>query len=163
MIKIRSSLKEADADAVWAIIEPVIEAGDTYTFEPGTPRDKMVNWWFADGHHCYAAEEDKGEVVGIFWIRENQPGLGDHVGNAAYMVSPSAHGKGIGRQMGEYSLDEARRLSFTAIQFNFVVSSNNAAVRLWQSIGMEIIGTIPNAFLHKQNGPTDAYIMYREL
>lgn len=163
MIKIRSSLKEADADAVWAIIEPVIEAGDTYTFEPGTPRDKMVNWWFADGHHCYAAEEDKGEVVGIFWIRENQPGLGDHVGNAAYMVSPSAHGKGIGRQMGEYSLDEARRLSFTAIQFNFVVSSNNAAVRLWQSIGMEIIGTIPNAFRHKQNGPTDAYIMYREL
>ncbi len=163
MIKIRRSDKENDADAAWAIIEPIIEAGDTYTFAPGTPREQIVNWWFADGHHCYAAEDESGNVLGIFWLRKNQPGLGDHVCNAAYMVSPSAHGKGVGRQMGEYSLDESRRLGFTALQFNFVVASNTAAVRLWQSIGMEIIGTIPNAFRHKQNGPTDAYIMYREL
>ena len=159
MIEIRTSNKEKDADAVWAIIERVIETGDTYTFAPGSSREEMVSWWFADGHHCYAAEDDNGKVVGIFWLRANQPGLGDHVGNAAYMVSPTAHGKGIGRQMGEYSLDEARRLRFTALQFNFVVSSNIAAVKLWQSIGMEIIGTIPNAFRHKQNGPTHAYII----
>ncbi len=110
MIEIRSSHKETDADTVWAIIEPVIEAGDTYTFAPGTPREQMVNWWFADGRDCYAAEDESGEVLGIFWLRANQPGLGNHIGNAAYMVLPSAHGKGIGRQMGEYSLDEARRL-----------------------------------------------------
>lgn len=163
MIKIRSSNKETDADAAWAIIEPVIETGDTYTFAPGTSREQMIDWWFAAGHFCYAAEDENGEIPGIFWLRANQPGLGDHVGNAAYMVSPSAHGKGIGRKMGEYSLGEARRLGFTSLQFNFVVASNTAAVRLWQSIGMEIIGTIPKAFRHKHLGPTDAYIMYRDL
>jgi GNAT superfamily N-acetyltransferase len=163
MNKIRTSNIETDASAVWAIIEPVIKAGDTYVFDPETPRAEMLDWWFADGHHCYAAEDESGEVLGIFWLKANQPGLGDHVCNAAYMVSPKAHGKGIGRQMGEYSLDEARRLGFTALQFNFVVASNTAAVRLWRSIGMAIIGTIPNAFRHKQNGPTDAFIMYREL
>lgn len=163
MIKIRISTRDNDAEAAWSIIEPVIEAGDTYTFAPGTPRATMLDWWFAAGHHCYAAENESGEVLGIFWLRANQPGLGDHVCNAAYMVAPATHGTGIGRKMGEYSLDEARRLGFTAMQFNFVVASNTAAVRLWQSIGMEIIGTIPNAFRHKQNGLTDAYIMYREL
>ncbi|MBX3290243.1 MAG: GNAT family N-acetyltransferase [Acidobacteria bacterium] len=109
----------------------------------------------ADGHN--------EKVVGTFWLKPNQPGLGDHVCNAAYMVSPEAHGKGIGRKMGEFSFDEARRLGFTAMQFNFVVASNTAAVRLWQSLGLRIIGTVPNAFRHRQNGPTDAYIMYREL
>lgn len=163
MMKIRTSDKEMDADAVWEIIKPVIKAGDTYVFDPETPRAEMLDWWFADGHHCYAAEDESGNVLGIFWLRKNQPGLGGHVCNAAYMVSPSAHGKGIGRQMGEYSLEEARQLGFTAMQYNFVVASNTAAVRLWQSIGMEIIGTIPNGFRHKQNGPTDAHIMYRKL
>lgn len=163
MIKFKASDKKNDADAVWAIIEPVIEAGDTYTFAPGTSREELLNWWFADGHHCYTAENESGEVLGIFWLRKNQPGLGDHVCNAAYMVSPAAHGRGVGRQMAEFSLDEARRLGFTAMQFNFVVASNTAAVRLWRSVGMEIIGTIPDAFRHQQYGLTDAYIMYRKL
>ncbi len=161
MIEIRKAL-ETDKAAVWHTIKAVIAGGDTYVFEPETPEDEMLGWWFSSEKYVYVAEAD-GEVVGSFWLKPNQPGLGDHVCNAAYMVSPDAHGKGIGRQMGEFSLDEARRLGFTAMQFNFVVASNTAAVRLWQSIGMNIIGTVPNAFRHQQLGPTDAYIMYREL
>ncbi len=161
MIEIRNAI-EADKPAVWRIIKAVIAGGDTYVFEPETPEDEMLAWWFSPEKHVYVAELG-GEVVGSFWLKPNQPGLGDHVCNAAYMVSPDAHGKGLGRQMGEFSLDEARRLGFTAMQFNFVVASNTAAVRLWQSIGMQIIGTVPNAFRHMQLGPTDAYIMYREL
>jgi ribosomal protein S18 acetylase RimI-like enzyme len=161
MVEIRKAEPE-DEPAVWQIIREVIAGGDTYVFDPETPRDEMIAYWFSPDKHVYVAEED-GAVVGSFWLKPNQPGLGSHVCNAAYIVSPDVHGKGIGRQMGEFSLDEARRLGFTAMQFNFVVKSNTAAVRLWQSLGMEIIGEIPDAFDHKLNGLTNAYIMYRKL
>ena len=102
-------------------------------------------------------------MLGIYWLRANKPGLGAHVGNGAYMVSPDAKGKGIGKQMAEHSIKEARRLGFTAIQFNFVVKSNTVAVNLWKSVGFEIIGEIPDAISHSKHGLPNAYIMYRRL
>src|SRR5689334_17991850 len=132
MIAIRSATPE-DRPAVWNIIHPVIASGDTYVFDPASSKDEMLAYWFSPEKCVYVAE-DEGEVVGTFWLKANQPGLGSHVCNAAYMVAPDAAGKGIGRKMAEFSLDEARRLGFTAMQFNFVVKSNVAAVRLWKSI-----------------------------
>jgi len=161
MIAIRAAI-ESDKTAIWNIINAVISTGETYVFDPETPRDEMLDYWFAPDKHVYVAEQD-GEIVGTFWLKPNYPGLGSHVCNAAYMVSPEASGKGIGRQLAEFSLDEARRLGFKAMQFNFVVKSNTAAVRLWQSIGMEIIGEIPDAFDHRELGLTNAYVMYRKL
>ncbi|PYT00640.1 MAG: GNAT family N-acetyltransferase [Acidobacteria bacterium] len=161
MIEIRAAT-ESDKPAIWKIISAVISTADTYVFPADTPRDEMLDYWFAPEKHVYVAEDD-GEIVGTFWLKPNYPGLGSHVCNAAYMVAPIASGKGIGRQMAEFSLDEARRLGFTAMQFNFVVKSNTAAVKLWQSIGMEIIGEIPDAFDHREFGLTNAYVMYRKL
>ena len=161
MIEIRPATS-ADKPAIWRIIHAVISTGDTYVFDPETPEDEMLDYWFAPDKHVYVAEENKN-VLGAFWLKPNYPGLGSHVCNAAYMVSPDNAGKGIGRKMAEFSLDEARRLGFTAMQFNFVVSSNTAAVKLWQSIGMEIIGEIPDAFNHRELGLTNAYVMYRKL
>lgn len=161
MIEIRKAT-EADKTAIWQIIRAVIATGDTYVFAPGTPEQEMMRYWFSADKHVYVAERD-AEVVGTFWLKPNQPGLGSHVCNAAYMVSPEATGKGIGRKMAEFSFEEAKRLGFSAMQFNFVVKSNTAAVRLWQSMGFEIIGEIPDAFDHQQNGLTNAYIMYRKL
>lgn len=151
-----------DRDAVWKIIRSVIEGGDTYVFAPGTSEDEMIDYWFSPEKHNYVAVTD-GDVVGIFWLKPNQPGLGSHVANAAYAVSPEAVGKGIGRMMADFSIDEARRLGFKAMQFNFVVKSNDVAVRLWQNVGFEIIGEIPDAFDHVRDGLTNAYIMYRKL
>ncbi|MEP6788706.1 MAG: GNAT family N-acetyltransferase [Acidobacteriota bacterium] len=151
-----------DKPAVWQIIKAVIAGGDTYVYPPDSTEDEMTAYWFSPERHTYVADLD-GEVVGTFWLKPNQPGLGSHVANAAYMVSPQASGKGIGRQMAEFSLDEARKLGFSAMQFNFVVKSNTVAVKLWQSIGFEIIGEIPDAFNHSRNGLTNAYIMYRKL
>lgn len=166
MAKIRKA-EANDKNAVWEIIREVIAGSDTYVFDPGSSREEMLDYWFSPEKNVYVVSEMSSQetevVLGTFWLKPNQPGLGDHVCNAAYMVAPEAHGKGIGRRMAEFSLEEARRLGFTAMQFNFVVASNTAAVRLWQSIGMEIIGTIPKAFRHKTLGPTDAYIMYRKL
>jgi ribosomal protein S18 acetylase RimI-like enzyme len=122
----------------------------------------MLAYWFSEEKHVYVAET-VGEIVGTYWLRSNQPGLGDHIGNGAYMVSPNAKRQGIGRMMALHSLDEARRLGFYAIQFNFVVRSNTAAVTLWKSLGFEIIGEVPDAFRHSKLGLTNAYIMYRKL
>lgn len=151
-----------DKPAVWSIIKPVIAGADTYVFDPESSEDEMLDYWFSAEKHIYVAEID-GDIVATFWLKANQPGLGSHVANAAYMVSPAAHGKGIGREIAEWSLDEARRLGFTAMQFNFVVKSNEFAVRLWQNLGFEIIGEIPDAFQHAKNGLTNALIMYRKL
>lgn len=161
MVQIRKA-EDTDRPSVWQIIKSVISGGDTYVFAPDSSESEMISYWFAPEKHVYVAEID-GEIVGTFWLKVNQPGLGSHVCNAAYMVAPNSAGKGIGRRMAEYSLDEARRLGFTAMQFNFVVKSNTAAVRLWQSIGMEIIGEIPDAFDHREHGLTNALIMYRKL
>ena len=153
---------EADKPAVWRIIEAVIAGGDTYVFDPATPEDEMVTYWFSPEKHVYVAEES-GEILGTYWLKVNQPGLGDHIGNGAYMVSPDAKGKGIGKLMALHSIEEGRRIGYHAIQFNFVVKSNTVAVNLWKSVGFEVIGEIPNAIRHSKNGLTNAYIMYRRL
>ncbi len=161
MIEIRSAV-DADKPAIWQIIKTVIAGGDTYVFAPHTPEDEMMSYWFSPDKHNYVAVLDD-EVVGTFWLRANQPGLGSHVANAAYMVTPHATGKGIGKQMALWSFEEAKRLGFTAMQFNFVVKSNTVAVNLWKSVGFEVIGEIPDAFNHSKNGLTNSYIMYRKL
>ncbi len=161
MLEIRKA-EEEDRPAVWEIIKAVLATGDTYTYAPDSSREEMLAWWYGPDKHTYVAFLD-GSMVGTFFLKANQPGLGSHVANAGYMVAPGNHGKGIGRRMAEWSLGEARRLGFTAMQFNFVVKSNTYAVKLWQDIGFEIIGEIPDAFDHAKNGLTNAYIMYRKL
>ena len=160
MLRIRKA-EEGDHDAIWQIIKSVIAGGDTYVFDPETSEEEMLAYWFTPDKHNYVAVDDD-EIVATFWLRANQPGLGKHVANAAYMVSPATHGRGIGKQIGVWSLDEAKRLGFEAMQFNFVVKSNTAAVKLWQNIGFEIIGEIPDA-MYAKNGLTNAYIMHRKL
>jgi L-amino acid N-acyltransferase YncA len=161
MAEIRKAF-ETDKPAIRQIIKEVIAGGDTYVFDPETPEEEMISYWFSSEKHVYVAEEN-GMVLGTYWLKANQPGLGDHVGNGAYMVSSNAKGKGIGKMMAEHSIEEARRIGYLSIQFNFVVKSNTVAVNLWKSVGFEVIGEIPDAFRHQQNGFTNALIMYRRL
>ena len=161
MITIRK-YTEADKEQIWKIIESVILQGDSFTDSADSSREKMLEDWCAPEKHTFVAVSG-GEIVGIFYIKPNQPGLGSHIANGGYAVAPAARGKGVGRKMGEFSIEEAKRLGFHAIQFNFVVKSNVKAVNLWKSLGFEIIGEIPEAFRHVQNGLTNAYIMYRKL
>ena len=161
MIEIRKAVP-ADRDAIWQIIRQVIATGDTYVFDPNSSKEKMLAYWCAPDKHTYVAVMNN-EVAGSFVLRDNQPDLGSHIANGAYMTLPSASGKGIGKAMGAYSIEEAKRLGYKAMQFNIVIKSNERAVRLWQSLGFKIIGEIPEAFNHKTNGLTDAYIMYRKL
>ncbi len=152
----------SDADPMWEIFRSVVAGGDTYVFAPETPRDRADEYWFAPGVSSYVACDGE-TILGMYKIVANQPDLGSHVANASFMVDPNAAGRGIGKQLGRHSLKEARRLGFSYMQFNFVVSSNEAAVGLWKSLGFSIVGTLPRAFLHSQLGYVDVFVMYRSL
>jgi L-amino acid N-acyltransferase YncA len=153
---------EVDHDAIWQIFHDVVAPGDTYTFDPQISRQEALAYWFRDDTQTYVVEENK-TIVGTYILRPNRPKLGAHVSNASFMVAPAAQQRGIGRAMGEHCLAEARRLGYRAMQFNFVVSTNEPAVRLWQKLGFNIVGTLPGAFHHVEKGYVDAYVMFRDL
>lgn len=153
---------EDDADALWAILEPIIRAGETYPLPRDMGRQTALAYWFSPGHEVFVAE-DSGEVMGTYFLKANQKGGGAHVANCGYMTAPHASGRGVARAMCAHSLERARQRAFRAIQFNFVVSTNERAVRLWQSFGFEIVGRLPKVFEHPKVGFVDALVMYREL
>ena len=151
-----------DHEAVWKIFHEVVARGDTYTIDPKISREDALKYWFAGENHVYVAEQDR-HVLGTYILRANQAGPGVHVANAGFMVSASARDRGVGRAMAEHCLSEARRLGFRAMQFNFVVSTNEDAIHLWKSLGFEIAGTLRRAFKHPDRGYVDVYVMFREL
>jgi ribosomal protein S18 acetylase RimI-like enzyme len=154
--------REEDREAIWQILHAVVATGDTYVFDPKISRRKALVYWLGPKTRCYVALSDQGRV-GTYILKANQPGLGSHVANAGFMVSPSARGRGIGRAMAEHCLREAARLRFRAMQFNFVVATNKTALRLWQDLGFRIVGTLPGAFRQTRRGFVDVYVMYRRL
>ena len=161
MLTIRAA-RSGDLDAIWSILESILRAGDTYTLPADITRDAALAYWLSPEHEVFVAEDD-GVILGTYYLRANQHGGGSHVANCGYMTAPAATSRGIAGAMCAHSLDRARERSFRAMQFNFVVSSNDRAVRLWQKHGFQIVGRLPNAFLHPRLGYTDAFVMYREL
>jgi len=153
---------EADWDQIWPIVNEVFSRGDTYAYAPDTDKGQGHKIWMDSPTATYAAVEGE-TILGTYYIKPNQPGLGVHVCNAGYMVSVNARGKGIGRAMCAHSLREAVRLGFNAMQYNLVAVTNVYAVKLWQDMGFEIIGTLPKAFNHKSKGLVDAHVMYQLL
>ena len=153
---------EVDADAIWAILEPVIRAGETYPQPRDMNREEALAFWFSAGHDVFIAE-DGGEIVGTYFLKANQKGAGAHVANCGYMTATQATGRGVARAMCADSLKRARQRGFRAMQFNFVVSTNDRAVRLWQKFDFEIVGRLPKAFQHPKLGFVDAFVMYRQL
>jgi GNAT superfamily N-acetyltransferase len=159
------NIREIDSeefDLIWPIFQAVIAGGDTYVYPPETTFEEAKAMWTAPRCRLFVAEDDS-KILGCYLLCPNQTGLGDHVANAGYMVAPDARGKGVAGAMCEHSLQVAREAGFTAMQFNFVVASNTVAVALWQKHGFEIVGRVPKAFRHKTLGPTDVYVMHRDL
>jgi ribosomal protein S18 acetylase RimI-like enzyme len=152
----------ADAEAIAAIIVPVIREGATYTLDADMSEADALAYWMGADKETFVAEED-GVVVGTYYMRPNQAGGGRHVCNCGYMTSRTSTGRGVARRMCEHSLTHARSRGYRAMQFNFVVSTNERAVRLWQSMGFEIVGRLPLAFRHPSDGYVDAFVMYQQL
>lgn len=161
MIEIRRAENE-DFDQIWLILHEVFLKGNTYAFSPDTTREEAFQLWIEMPLATYVATENS-HLVGTYFIKPNQPGLGSHVCNAGYVVASNARGKGIGKLMCEHSLEEAKKYGFKAMQYNFVVSTNQVAIELWKKCGFDIVGTLHKAFKHIEHGLVDVFIMYQWL
>jgi len=160
---VRRAERARDYDAIWEIFHQVISTGDTYVFEPATPKESLAKLWFGDSLDTFVAVDEDDAIVGTYFIKPNQIGLGNHIANCGYMVNPTFHGNGVGKVMCEHSLVFAKEQGYFGIQFNIVVSTNTRAVNLWKKFGFEIIGTTPKGFRHKRLGLVDTYIMFKKL
>lgn len=153
---------EADWPAVWDLFRAVCAAGDVFAYDEATTEETARKLWFDPPAVGYVAEVG-GELLGTYFLRPNQPGRGSHVANGGYMVAEAARGRGVASAMCEHSIAEAKRLGYRAMQFNYVVSTNTAAVRTWRTFGFAVAATLPGAFRHKTLGFVDVFVMYREL
>jgi ribosomal protein S18 acetylase RimI-like enzyme len=149
----------SDTAAIWAILEPVFRAGDTYAIDPNISRDDALNYWL--GQHAYIAEND--EILGTYFIRDNQNGGGAHVCNCGFVTNQGSEGKGVATSMLTHALTEAKRLGYLAMQFNFVLDSNARAVALWKRYGFNQIGRQPHAFQMPDGIYVDALILHKFL
>lgn len=162
MIKICKFDADEHWDQVWVFMEPVLVDGATYPNAIDSTKEEALSYWTAPGKETFVALEAE-QVVGIYYIRPNQPPLGAHICNCGYVVDPAHRGKGIATLMCQHSQNYGRSVGYRGMQYNLVVSTNHGALRLWQSQGFDIIGTVPGAFDHKAHGYVDAHIMFKSL
>lgn len=155
-------IAEDDFDQVWPIIREVVQAQETYAFDPDMDREAAWRIWVELPQATYVAEQD-GRILGSYYIKPNAAGPGDHVCNCGYMVAPAARGQGVAGRLCSHSLQIARDLGFEAMQFNSVVASNTVAIALWQKHGFQIVGTLPRAYRHRSLGRVDCHVMHRSL
>jgi ribosomal protein S18 acetylase RimI-like enzyme len=153
---------EADAEAIWRIIAPTIRAGATYTLDPAMSKEAALDYWMGPDKETFVAENGSS-MVGTYYLRANHAGGGAHVANCGYMTAAAAQGSGVARAMCEHSIAHARERGFRAMQFNFVVSANERAVRLWHSLGFETVGRLPAAFRLPSSDYVDALVMFRSM
>jgi L-amino acid N-acyltransferase YncA len=152
----------SDGAAILEIILPVIREGATYTLDTDMSAADALAYWMSPDKETFVAEAE-GAIVGTYFIRTNQAGGGRHVCNCGYMTRAAAVGRGVARSMCQHSMAHARERGYRAMQFNFVVSTNERAVRLWQSLGFQTVGRLPGAFRHPVHGYVDALVMHQLL
>ena len=162
MIRIEEFVEER-WPAVWAIMQPIIRAGETYPYAMDMDEEGAHRMWIEITDRTYVAIGESDEVLGTYYIKPNQPTLGAHVANCGYMVGDAARGRGVGTELCEHSQSEARRLGYRAMQFNLVVKTNDASYRLWKKLGFDTVGNLPGAFRHPTLGFVDAFVMYKTL
>ncbi|MBF0187963.1 MAG: GNAT family N-acetyltransferase [Magnetococcales bacterium] len=158
-VEIRPAVMD-DFPTLWPILKETFRTGESYPMDPDISRSEARHLWMELPSATYLAEQE-GRCLGTYYLKPNQAFLGAHVCNAGYMVAAHARRRGIARRLCQHSIDEARRLGFLAMQFNLVVSTNTGALRLWQQMGFEIVGTLPRAFRHPRQGLVDAHVMYQ--
>lgn len=151
-----------DWNDLWQMLEPVFRAGETYAIDRDISEENARRLWTEFPRVTYVALHE-GQIVGTYYLKANQAGPGAHVCNCGYVVSSAARGKGIASQMCEHSQKQARQFGYRSMQFNLVVSTNEGAIRLWKKLGYDIVGRLPEAFDHPQQGLVDAFVMFKHL
>ena len=151
-----------DWPALWPVLQEAFATGDTYPYPPDIAETDAHRAWIDAPDATFVAVQEAA-LLGTYYLKTNQPGLGSHVCNAGYIVSKAARRRGLGRTLCAHFMDEARRRRFRSMQYNLVVSTNHGAVALWKDMGFAVIGTVPGGFNHQDQGYVDALIMFQEL
>lgn len=159
MIEI-SPADSADFEEIWALFHTMVKQGDTYVYAPNTSRTEAYTLWMTEPEQTFVALDDD-DLVGTYILKKNQPGLGSHVASAEFIIAPALRHHGVGKLLCQHAIEQARTAGYKAMQFNFIVSSDEKTIRMWQSLGFNIVGTVPQAFHHQSLGYIDAHIMYQ--
>jgi ribosomal protein S18 acetylase RimI-like enzyme len=154
---------EADWSSLWPLLHDTFASGDTYAFDPRSGETDIHRAWIETPTATFVACGNGGRIVGTYFIKPNQPGLGSHVCNCGYVTAAEARGQGIATALCEHSQAEAQAMGFRAMQFNLVVATNEGAVRLWRKLGFAVVGRLAGAFAHRQLGDVDALVMFKTL
>lgn len=161
-----SAIREAtpaDWEQIWPVFAEIVEAGETYAYPTDLTSDQAQALWLEGAPGLTVVLEEDGKVLGSAKMGPNRPGRGDHIGTASFMVDAAARGHGVGRRLGEYVVQWHRDQGYRGIQFNAVVETNTSAVRLWQRLGFEIVGTVPGAFDSRSHGYVGLHVMFLPL
>ncbi|MYW07249.1 GNAT family N-acetyltransferase [Streptomyces sp. SID2563] len=149
---------------MWAFMQAIVRAGETFSWDRGTTREQAQLMWFPEPPgRTFVAVDSDGDVLGTANSVRNHHGGASHIASASFMVGPAHSGQGVGRALGEHVIAQARQDGFRALQFNAVVETNLPAVHLWRSLGLNVLGTIPEGFRHPVHGYVGLHIMHRAL
>ena len=161
-MSIRAATPE-DWPRIWPFFRETVLAGETYAYPEELTSEQAAALWMEQPPAATIVDEEDGRILGSARMGPNRPARGSHVGTASFMVAPEARGRGVGRALGEYVVQWHRDQGFRGIQFNAVVETNTAAVRLWQALGFEIVGTVPGAFRSPTRGYVGLHVMFLPL
>ncbi|HEY0451852.1 GNAT family N-acetyltransferase [Actinophytocola sp.] len=159
-------IREATTDdwaQIWPFLRDIVAAGDTYTWDRDVTEERARDSWMSTPPGRTVVAVEGGTVLGTAKMGPNHLGPASHIANASFMVHPAHGGRGVGRALGTHVLDQARADGYRAMQFNAVVETNTRAVGLWQSLGFDIVATLPEGFEHATKGFVGLHIMYRKL
>ncbi|MEU4779451.1 GNAT family N-acetyltransferase [Micromonospora sp. NPDC023633] len=154
---------EQDWTDIYPFYAAIMAEGKAYPYPPDQSLEEARPWWMEQPPGRTVVAVDGDVVIGSAKMGPNRPGRGSHVATASFLVDPAHQGRGVGRALGRYTLDWCRAEGFHGIQFNAVVESNHPAVHLWRSLGFDVIGTVPEAFDHPQDGLVGLHVMYQRL
>jgi GNAT superfamily N-acetyltransferase len=162
-----TSVRPATAEdwaQIWPFFRDTVLAGETYAYPQDLTSEQAAGLWLEQPPgETVVLVDDVGVVLGSAKMGPNRPARGSHIGTASFMVDPAARGRGVGRALAEYVVGWHRDHGYRGIQFNAVVETNTAAVRLWQALGFEIVGTVPGAFHSKEHGYVGLHVMFLPL
>ena len=155
--------QDQDWKEVWSILKQECLKAETLALAPEISEEQAFEFWINKPQQTYVTTSPEGQILGTYFIKPNQVSLGAHVCNCGYIVAPEGRGQGIGSMMCQHSLELAKQLGYKAMQYNFVISTNQGAVRLWEKFGFRVVGTLPKAFHLRREEYVDALIMYKTL